>query len=97
MRSASTRARTVLASTGSQPACSCSPASAARNKDGVRIATNDNWRSNQEAEIIASTVPPKNDLESAIVAILPPTEHTAIVRGTGGTTGVALVEVYSLD
>ncbi|MBA3883486.1 MAG: hypothetical protein H0X73_12465, partial [Chthoniobacterales bacterium] len=28
------------------------------NKDGVRIATNDNWRSNQEAEIIASTVPP---------------------------------------
>ncbi len=67
------------------------------NKDGVRIATNDNWRSNQEAEIIASTVPPKNDLESAIVAILPPTAHTAIVRGAGNTTGVALVEVYSLD
>ncbi len=67
------------------------------NRDGVSIATNDNWRSNQEAEIIASTVPPPNDLESAIVATLPPTPHTAIVRGANNTTGVDLVEVYSLD
>ena len=68
------------------------------NKDGVLIGFDDNWRTGgQEAEIIASTVPPPNDLESAIVATLPPTPHTAIVRGVNGTTGVALVEVYSLD
>lgn len=68
------------------------------DQNGVSIATNDNWRTGaQEAEIIGSTVPPKNDLESAIVATLPPTPHTAIVRGKNGTTGVALVEVYSLD
>ncbi len=68
------------------------------NRDGVSIATNDNWRTGaQEAEIVASTVPPTNDLESAIVATLPPTPHTAIVRGAGNTTGVALVEVYALD
>ncbi len=68
------------------------------NRDGVPIASNDNWRTGgQEAEIIASTVPPTDDLESAVVATLPPTSHTAIVRGNGGTTGVALIEVYALD
>ena len=67
------------------------------DRDGVLIASNDNWRSDQEAEIIASTVPPTNDLESAIVATLPPAAHTAIVRGKNGTTGVALVEVYALN
>lgn len=64
-----------------------------------RIATNDNWRSTQEAEIIASTVPPTNELESAIVATLPAngSGYTAIVRGVNGETGVGLVEVYDLD
>ena len=38
---------------------------------GGQIAFNDNWRSTQQAEIIASTVPPPNDLESAIIATLP--------------------------
>ena len=63
------------------------------------IALNDNWRTTQEAEIIASTVPPPNDLESAIVATLPAntTAYTAIVRGAGNTSGVGSVEVYDLD
>jgi hypothetical protein len=61
------------------------------------MASNDNWRETQEAEIIASTVPPTNDLESAIVATLPVGAHTAIVRGKNGATGVASVEVYSLQ
>ncbi len=66
---------------------------------GVVIASNDNWRSTQEAEIIASTVPPTNKLESAIVATLPAnsTDYTAIVRGVNNTTGIALVEVYHFD
>jgi hypothetical protein len=66
---------------------------------GVLIASNDNWRNTQEAEIIASTVPPTNDLESAIVATLPAnsTGYTAIVRGANNTTGIALVEVYDVD
>ena len=68
------------------------------NGNGVLIGSNDNWRTGgQEAEIIASLVPPTSDLESAIVATLPNTGHTAIVRGKNGTTGVALVEVYSLE
>ncbi len=68
------------------------------DQNGTSIGMNDNWRTGgQEAEIIASTVPPSNDLESAIVATLPQTTHTAIVRGVNGATGVALVEVYALE
>jgi mono/diheme cytochrome c family protein len=65
--------------------------------NGGLLASNDNWRSDQEADIIATTIPPSNDLESAIVALLPPANYTAIVRGVNNTTGVALVEVYALN
>jgi hypothetical protein len=53
----------------------------------------------QEAEIIATTIPPTNDLEAAIVETLPASgaAYTAIVRGVNNTTGVALVEVYGLN
>jgi hypothetical protein len=61
--------------------------------------TNDNWRDNptQAAAIIASGIPPTNDLESAIVATLNPGAYTAVVTGKNGTSGVALVEVYDLS
>ncbi len=58
---------------------------------------NDDWRSTQEAEIIATTIPPSSNLEAAIVATLPPGGHTAILRGKNGGTGVGLVEVYDLE
>jgi hypothetical protein len=61
--------------------------------------TNDNWRSDQQAEIIATGIPPTNDLESAIVATLPANNsaYTAIVRGVNNGTGIGLVEAYDLD
>jgi hypothetical protein len=65
--------------------------------NGGLLASNDNWRSDQEAEIIGTGIPPSNDLESAIVTLLPPANYTAIVRGVNSTTGVALVEVYALN
>jgi hypothetical protein len=70
-----------------------------RDVNGGLIASNDNWRSDQEAEIIATGIPPSNDLESAIVATLPANgaSYTAIVRGVNGTTGVAVVEVFALN
>ncbi|MBV9618203.1 MAG: hypothetical protein JO201_03240, partial [Verrucomicrobia bacterium] len=61
------------------------------------LQTNDNWRDTQEQEILDSSVPPANDMESAIVADLVPGNYTAIVSGAAGATGVALVEVYDLD
>jgi hypothetical protein len=63
---------------------------------GTLIASNNNWRDDQEAEIIATGIPPTNDLESAIVRDLAPGAYTAIVRGFNDTTGVALVEAYGL-
>ncbi|MGI9086739.1 MAG: matrixin family metalloprotease [Chthoniobacterales bacterium] len=68
------------------------------NNSGTLIASNDNWStSSQSAEIIATTVPPPNNLESAIVTTLPPGSYTAIVRGVNATSGVGLVEVYDLE
>jgi hypothetical protein len=63
---------------------------------GALLASNDDWRTDQEGEIAATTIPPRDDRESAIVRILPPGNYTALVRGNGDTTGVALVEVYNL-
>jgi len=73
------------------------------NGNGTTLATNDNWKINdqtsqsQEAEIRATTIPPTNDLESALVQTLLPGSYTAVVRGKNNTTGVALVEVYNLQ
>jgi hypothetical protein len=70
-----------------------------RNSSGGLIASNDNWRSDQETEIIATTIPPSNDLESAIVATLPANSsaYTALVRGANNGTGIGVVEVYDLE
>jgi hypothetical protein len=64
---------------------------------GFTTIINNNWRDTQEDEIEDTGIPPTNDLESAIVATLAPGNYTAIVRGNGNTSGVALVEVYDLD
>jgi hypothetical protein len=61
------------------------------------IASNDDWRSTQEQEIIDTGVPPTDDRESAIVANLAVGNYTAIVRGKDNTTGVVLVEAYNLQ
>ena len=70
-----------------------------RDGNGVLIAANDNWRSAQEAEILATLIPPTNAFESAIVATLPANgaSYTFVVRGTNDTTGIAVVEVYALE
>jgi hypothetical protein len=68
------------------------------SSNGALLQSNDNWRTGgQEAEIIATTVPPKRDEESAIVRTLAPGNYTAIVRGVQNTAGVALVEVFALQ
>jgi hypothetical protein len=64
---------------------------------GALLRSNDDWRTDQEQEIIDTGVPPKDDRESAIVAPLAPGNYTAIVRGKNGGTGLALVEVYDLN
>jgi hypothetical protein len=66
------------------------------NQNGVQIAANDNWRSNQAAiQAQAPTLAPSNDAESALLASLTPGLYTAIVEGKNAT-GVATVEVFAL-
>ena len=69
-----------------------------RDGNGALLEANDDWQQspNQQA-IIDSTIPPSDPLESAIVRILAPAPHTAIVRGVNDTTGIAVVEVYALN
>ena len=66
------------------------------DSNGVSVAMNDNWRDTQEADIMATGLAPTNDAESAILQTLSPGAYTAIVSGTNGTTGVALVEAYNV-
>jgi len=72
------------------------------NASGTSLATNDNWKtrpdgSSQQAEIEATTIPPNDDRESALVANLAPGNYTAVVRGKNNTIGIAVVEVYNLQ
>ncbi|MDP9004753.1 MAG: DUF1800 family protein [Verrucomicrobiota bacterium] len=65
--------------------------------NGTLISQNDNWRTLQQAEIQASTLEPVDDREPAIISTLSPGNYTAVVQGTGNSTGVALIEMYDLD
>jgi hypothetical protein len=68
------------------------------NLQGTVIGENDNWSEDAGAgEIEADHLQPGDSRESATLQTLPPGGYTAIVRGAGGTTGVALVEVYALQ
>jgi hypothetical protein len=69
-----------------------------RDASGNLLAVNDDWgNSSQAGEIVASTIPPVNAQESAIVATLGAGNYTAILRGVDDTSGVGLVEVFDLD
>ena len=59
------------------------------------VVTNDNWNEHR-ANVVASGFAPADEHEAAIVASLQPGVYTAILRGLGDTSGVALVEVYDL-
>ena len=65
------------------------------------LASNDDWKikpdgTSQQAEIEATTIPPTNDSESAIVMTLNPGTYTATLSGKNAGTGVGVVEVYDL-
>ena len=67
------------------------------DSSGALIASNDNWKDTQQAEIQASGLAPADDRESATVQTLSPGAYTAIVRGKDGTDGIGLIEGYDLD
>jgi hypothetical protein len=64
--------------------------------DGTLVRNND-WKETQRADIEATGMPPSNDSESALVAVLPPGAYTVLLRGNNNGIGVGLVELYDLD
>jgi hypothetical protein len=69
-----------------------------RDSNGAILDANDNWvDSPNKQAIIDSTIPPSNNLESAILRTLTPANYTAIVRGVNDSTGIAVVEIYALN
>ena len=73
------------------------PAMELRDANGTLLKANNDWRTDQQAEIAASTIAPTDDKEPAVVATLAPGNYTTIVSGVNNTTGIALVELYDLD
>ncbi len=67
------------------------------NSNGALLASNDNWRSDQEADIVATAVAPTDDREAAAVQTLVPGAYTGVVRGANSATGVGLIEVFALN
>ena len=63
----------------------------------VILFTNNNWKDSQQAQIEATTIPPKKDLESAIVRALDPGTYTTVLRGNNNGNGIGLIEVYDLE
>lgn len=64
--------------------------------NGLLIESNDNWADAQKDELQTVGLAPNDTTESAILMRLAAGAYTAIVRGKGNATGVALVEVYNL-
>ncbi|MCX6952060.1 MAG: hypothetical protein NTV51_07820 [Verrucomicrobia bacterium] len=65
---------------------------------GAKIAENDNWSvaiSGYFRSLGAFSIPAQSK-DAALIATLPPGSYTVQVKGVGGTTGVALVEIYEV-
>ena len=75
-----------------------------RSGSNTPIASVDDWTDtiNSPALVAASQLTgafqfPNDSRDAAILLHLPPGAYTAHVSGTGGLTGVALVEVYEVN
>jgi uncharacterized protein (DUF1800 family) len=66
---------------------------------GMKFGSNDDWDQAGDIQIkhqlLGLSFPQTK--ESVIYAVLPPGVYTAIVRGVGNSTGVALVELWDMD
>lgn len=67
------------------------------DSNGGLVRTNDSWQLDDGAtELLSAGLAPANANEPAILSPLAPGSYTAIVRGHGSNTGLAIVEAYIL-
>ena len=67
-----------------------------RDSRGELLASDDNWRDTNEADISATDMPPGDDREPALLAALDPGSYTAVIRGKNNASGLSLLETYDL-
>ena len=60
------------------------------------LISNDDWQTAASGEPIPVALQPRDPRESALQLHFSPGGYSAIVRGKGNATGVALVEAYNL-
>ena len=65
--------------------------------NGATIAFNDNWADDASQGSIPQSLKPGDPHESALYRVLPSGNYTAIMRGTGNSTGIGLIEVYNVQ
>jgi hypothetical protein len=64
----------------------------------TKIAENEDWaKGDLAAQLKATGLAPADARETGLVLTLQPGAYTAIVRGAGESTGIALVEVFQID
>ncbi len=64
--------------------------------NGAVIAFNDNWKDDTNQKSIPQSLQPTDQRESALYRVLAPGNYTAVMRGSGNTTGIGLAEIYNL-
>ena len=68
------------------------------DSNGAILSSNNNWQSaSNSSAISAAGLAPADSCDAAILLTPGPGQFTAIVRGAGATTGVALLETYLLQ
>jgi hypothetical protein len=68
-----------------------------RAADQTVVGSNDDWGSAANAaQVAASGYAPGDPHEAALLVTLPPGAYTALVSGSGGVTGVGIVEVLTI-
>ena len=68
-----------------------------RDQNGVILKENDNWKTDQQAELESTGLQPGNDLEAALVTTIQPGQYTAQVRGQNNASGIGVVQVFFLQ
>ena len=68
-----------------------------RDQNGMVVRENDDWETDQKADLEATGLQPSSAVEAALVETLPPGQYTAQVRGKPETTGIGVVQVFFLQ
>jgi uncharacterized protein GlcG (DUF336 family) len=65
--------------------------------NGALVTANDSWEETQALDLEATALAPSDAREAATLGWLTTGAYTVIVRGSGGASGVGLIEAYSVQ